>query len=112
MDRESSQVGNIAASVGDDGLLLVDNMFARFMPMVFEKLKTLSDKPVRFAINTHYHGDHNSGNAALSSTATIIGHTKLYQRLASKTPALPPEAFRLSHSPTASSCILITKRSD
>jgi cyclase len=81
--------GNIAASVGDDGVLLVDNMFARFMPIVFEKLKALSDKPVRFAINTHYHGDHNSGNAALSPTATIIGHTKLYQRLSAKTPALP-----------------------
>ncbi len=82
--------GNIAVSVGDDGLLLVDNMFAKFMPMVFEKLKTLSDKPVRFAINTHYHGDHNNGNAALSSTATIVGHTKLYQRLSTKTPPLPP----------------------
>ena len=85
--------GNIAASVGDDGILLVDNMFVKFMPMVLEKLKTLSDKPVRFALNTHYHGDHNNGNEFLSSTATIIGHTKLYQRLASKTPALSPHAL-------------------
>jgi cyclase len=81
--------GNIAVSVGDDGLLLVDNMFAKFMPKVLEKLKTLSDKPVRFAINTHYHGDHNNGNEILSSTATIIGHTELRQRLASRAPALP-----------------------
>jgi len=63
------------------------------MPKVMEKLKTLSDKPVRFAINTHFHGDHNSGNEILSSTATIIGHAKLYQRLASKTPALSPRSL-------------------
>src|SRR5882757_6704228 len=85
--------GNIAVSVGNDGLLLVDNMFAPVMPKVMEKLKTLSDKPVRFAINTHFHGDHNSGNEILSSTATIIGHAKLYQRLASKTPALSPRSL-------------------
>jgi cyclase len=85
--------GNIAVSAGDDGLLLVDNMFVAFMPKVLEKLKTLSDKPVRFAINTHYHGDHNNGNEILGSTATIIGHTKLHQRLASRTPALPPRSL-------------------
>jgi cyclase len=85
--------GNIAVSVGDDGLLLVDNMFTKAMPKVMDKLKTLSDKPVRFAINTHYHGDHNNGNEMLSSTATIIGHTRLYKRLASKVPAPSPRSL-------------------
>lgn len=85
--------GNIAACVGDDGLLLVDNMFAKEMPKVMGKLKSLSDKPVRFAINTHFHGDHNNGNEILSSTATIIGHTKLHQRLAAKKPALSPKSL-------------------
>src|SRR5580658_5383302 len=57
--------GNIAASVGEDGIVIVDDQFAPLADRIQTSLKDLkiTDKPVRFVINTHYHGDHTGGNA-------------------------------------------------
>src|SRR6202165_3982411 len=58
------QGGNIAASVGEDGTVIVDDQFAPLADKIQAALKELkiTDKPVRFVINTHYHGDHTGGN--------------------------------------------------
>src|SRR6185369_14923475 len=58
------QGGNIAASVGEDGIVIVDDEFAPLAEKIQAALKNLgiTDKPVRFVINTHYHGDHSGGN--------------------------------------------------
>jgi len=58
------QGGNIAASVGEDGIVIVDDQFAPLAEKIQAALKELkiTDKPVRFVINTHYHGDHTGGN--------------------------------------------------
>jgi len=52
--------GNIAASIGDDGIVIVDDQFAPLAEKIQASLKSLgiTNKPVRFVINTHYHGDH------------------------------------------------------
>src|SRR5258708_6529541 len=57
------QGGNIAASVGEDGIVIVDDQFAPLAEKIQAALKELklTDKPVRFVINTHYHGDHTGG---------------------------------------------------
>jgi cyclase len=54
------QGGNIAASVGDDGIAIVDDQFAPLAEKIRVSLRgiTGTDKPVRFVINTHYHGYH------------------------------------------------------
>src|SRR5271165_5994221 len=51
--------GNIAASVGDDGIVIVDDQYAPLAEKIAAALKNIgaTDKPVRFIINTHYHGD-------------------------------------------------------
>ncbi|HET9314282.1 MAG TPA: MBL fold metallo-hydrolase, partial [Vicinamibacteria bacterium] len=54
--------GNIGVSVGDDGIVLVDDEFEPLVPKIEAALKGISDKPVRFVINTHFHGDHTHGN--------------------------------------------------
>src|SRR5213592_3240962 len=54
--------GNIGVSVGDDGIVVVDDEFAPLAPKIKEALKTISNKPVKFVINTHFHGDHTGGN--------------------------------------------------
>src|SRR5262245_20286535 len=59
--------GNIAASVGDDGIVIVDDQFAPLAEKIEAALKGITDKPVRFVINTHYHGDHTGGNAPFST---------------------------------------------
>ena len=66
--------GNIAASIGDDGIVIVDDQFARLADRIQAALKSLgiTDKPVRFVINTHYHGDHTGGNASEAETSHRI----------------------------------------
>ena len=82
--------GNITVAVGEDGILLVDNMFVPMMPKVQATLKTLSDKPIRFAINSHFHLDHIAGNATLDRRTTLIAHENVRKRLeASHTAAAP-----------------------
>ena len=65
--------GNIAASVGDDGIVIVDDQFAPLADKIRAALKGITDKPLRFIINTHYHFDHTGGNLPLHD-ATIIAH--------------------------------------
>jgi cyclase len=50
--------GNIAACVGEDGIVIVDDEFAPLADKIREALKGITDKPVRFVINTHWHFDH------------------------------------------------------
>src|SRR5262245_39915567 len=57
--------GNIAASVGDDGVVIVDDQFAPLADKILAALKGVTDKPLRFIINTHYHADHTGGNLPL-----------------------------------------------
>jgi glyoxylase-like metal-dependent hydrolase (beta-lactamase superfamily II) len=73
--------GNVAASVGDDGILLVDDMYAMMAPKLQAALKTLSDKPVKIILNTHFHGDHIQGNRAFRDSAVIIGQENIAKRL-------------------------------
>jgi glyoxylase-like metal-dependent hydrolase (beta-lactamase superfamily II) len=80
------QGGNIAASVGEDGIVIVDDEFAPLAEKIQAALKNLgiTDKPVRFVINTHYHGDHSGGNAPFASSgSTVIAQDNVRKRLAS-----------------------------
>jgi len=76
--------GNIAASIGDDGILLVDTEYSPLADKIVAALKTVpgGDKPIRFVIDTHYHSDHSDGNAAFAARgATIIATENLRKRL-------------------------------
>ena len=74
--------GNIGVSVGDDGVLMVDDEFAPLADKIRAAIKGISDKPIRFVINTHWHGDHTGGNPQFGPTSTIISQTNLRKRLA------------------------------
>ncbi len=78
--------GNIAASVGEDGIVIVDDQFAPLAEKIQAALKGLgiTDKPVRFVINTHYHGDHTGGNLPFGQAgSTIIAQDNVRKRLES-----------------------------
>ncbi len=78
--------GNIAASIGEDGIVIVDDQFAPLADKIQASLKNLgiTDKPVRFVINTHYHGDHTGGNAPFSNAgSTVIAQDNVRKRLIS-----------------------------
>ena len=78
--------GNIAASLGDDGILIVDTEYAPLADKIQAALKGIgaTDKPVRFVVNTHYHGDHTNGDSAWGARgATIIANENLRKRMES-----------------------------
>jgi len=64
--------GNVAACVGDDGVVLIDDESAPLADKVQAALRGITDNPVRFVINTHYHGDHVGGNAYFQKKQALI----------------------------------------
>jgi len=92
--------GNIGVSVGEDGIVIVDDQFAPLAPKIKAALKEITDKPVKFVLNTHFHGDHSGGNVEFGKDATIIAHENVRKRLqeggtvgGNTTPPAPKEAL-------------------
>ena len=87
--------GNVAAMPTSEGVLLVDDKFAQDGPDILAKVKTISDKPIRYVLNTHQHGDHTGGNAALlAASAEIVIHKNARANmLAGNMPGLPRITF-------------------
>ncbi len=86
--------GNIGVSVGEDGVFVIDDQFAQLAPKVLAAIAELSDKPIDYVINTHWHGDHTGGNAALGDAgAVIVAHDNVRVRLAGKPETPPPSAL-------------------
>jgi len=82
----TGQGGNVGVSNGADGLVVIDDQYARMAPKIRAALKTINDKPVRFLINTHYHGDHTGGNVQMHKHgADIIAHDNVRKRLSTPT---------------------------
>src|SRR5579864_6789252 len=73
--------GNIGASVGEDGIVVVDDQYAPLADKIQAALKGITALPVRFIINTHYHEDHTGGNAYFQKQAPIIAHDNVRKRL-------------------------------
>lgn len=74
--------GNIGVSVGEDGVFLIDDEFAPLSEKIIAAIRTLSDKPIIFLANTHFHGDHTGGNANFQEAgAIIVAHENVRKRL-------------------------------
>jgi cyclase len=76
--------GNVAVIAGDDGLLVIDDELEPLTPKLRTALAAFK-KPVRFVVNTHWHGDHTGGNAALGGGgAVIVAHYNVRKRLSTE----------------------------
>ena len=74
--------GNIGALIGNDGIILVDDQFAQLSGKIKAALATITDKPIKFIINTHFHFDHTDGNKTLGGEgAIIVAHENTRKRL-------------------------------
>ncbi|MEP6675708.1 MAG: MBL fold metallo-hydrolase [Ferruginibacter sp.] len=82
--------GNVIASAGDDGILLVDDMYAVMAAKLQHTLDSVSGKPVRIILNTHFHSDHIEGNKMFGHSAVIIAHENVSKRLLQKNTAAKP----------------------
>jgi glyoxylase-like metal-dependent hydrolase (beta-lactamase superfamily II) len=68
--------GNIAVSIGEDGVLIVDDQFPELIPKVNAAIEKLGGGSIDFAINTHWHFDHAQGNLALGPAGThLVAHS-------------------------------------
>ena len=93
--------GNMVASAGADGVFLIDDQFAPLSDKIRAALSTLSDKPLRFVVNTHWHGDHTGGNENFGKAgAVILAHDNVRKRMSveqllrgDKIPAAPGAAL-------------------
>jgi cyclase len=82
------QGGTVSVLTGPDGVLLVDSQFAPLTDKLLAAIRAVSDKPVRFLINTHLHGDHTGGNENFAKAgALLFSRDQLRARLASPGPA-------------------------
>ncbi len=74
--------GNIGLSVGDDGVLMIDDQFAPLAEKIKAAIGKLGKGKPKFVLNTHWHGDHVGGNLEFGRDAPIIAHTNVRTRLA------------------------------
>jgi len=97
------QGGNITVAVAKDGIIMVDGQYAPLHDKIKAAVEAISNKPIKYLINTHFHGDHTGGNEAFAKDgATIVSQVNVKNRLAAgtsngltgaKTPPAPPAAL-------------------
>jgi cyclase len=95
--------GNIAVSAGEDGVFIIDDQLKPLTGQLLSEIRKISDQPIRFVINTHYHGDHVGGNETLGKAGSvIIAHDNIRKRMTSDqfshfmgstTPAWPDDSL-------------------
>jgi len=97
--------GNIGVSVGDDGVVVIDDQYAPLTEKILAAIGAISDGPIRFVLNTHWHGDHTGGNENMGEAgAVLVAHDNVRARLTvdqvldrfgttSETPAAPEGAW-------------------
>lgn len=97
--------GNVGVSTGSNGTFVIDDQYAPQYDVIRAAIAKLDPSPVRFVINTHWHGDHTGGNEQMGTDgAIIVAHENVRQRLSTdqviaffdmKAPASPPAAWPL-----------------
>ena len=77
--------GNIGLAIGEENAYLIDDQFGPLTEKILAHVQTLTDKPVKWVLNTHWHGDHTGGNENLANQgAIIIAHENVYKRMSTK----------------------------
>jgi glyoxylase-like metal-dependent hydrolase (beta-lactamase superfamily II) len=77
--------GNIGLAIGDDAVFVVDDQYAPLTPKVLAAIAALTSKPVRFVVNTHWHGDHTGGNEHMGQAgALLVAQDNVRRRLSTQ----------------------------
>jgi glyoxylase-like metal-dependent hydrolase (beta-lactamase superfamily II) len=73
--------GNVGFLVGPEAVLVVDSQFKDMAPGIVEQIRKVTDKPIKFLVNTHHHGDHVGGNDTFRPISVIIAHDNVRKRM-------------------------------
>ena len=73
--------GNVGFLVTDEGVVVVDDQYEEVAQGIVDQIRTVTDRPIRFLVNTHYHGDHTGGNPVFVKLAEIVAHDTVRPRL-------------------------------
>lgn len=74
--------GNLGVSTGEDGLFIIDDQVKPVTDQLLQAIRKISNQPIRFVINTHYHADHTGGNETIGDAgAVIISHDNIHKRM-------------------------------
>lgn len=77
--------GNIGLSVGGDAAFLVDDQYAPLTPKIIAAVRTVTQQPIRFVINTHWHGDHTGGNENIGKAGgLVVAHDNVRKRMSTE----------------------------
>ncbi len=77
--------GNIGLVVGKENAYIIDDQFAPLTEKILAHIKTLTDKPVKWVLNTHWHGDHTGGNENLANQgAVLVAHENVRKRMSTR----------------------------
>ena len=80
------QGGNITVAVGSDGIIMVDTQFAQLSDKIKAAIKAISSQPIKYIVNTHFHGDHTGGNENFQRDgAVVLAQDNIRVRLAAGT---------------------------
>lgn len=91
---EGDGSGNVGVFVTNEGVVLIDDKFERDFEAIMAKVKSVTNQPVKYVLNTHQHGDHTGSNVKLLPTAEIIAHKNARANMeASKQPGLMRVVF-------------------
>lgn len=87
--------GNVAVLTTNEGAILVDDKYEPNVPEILEKVRSLTDKPIRWVLNTHQHGDHTGGNRKLiEANANVVAHRNARANMVKENmPGLPHVTF-------------------
>ena len=75
--------GNVGFLVGPEAVLVVDSQYKDMAPGIVEQIRKVTDKPIKFLVNTHHHGDHVGGNETFRPISVIIAHDNVRKRMLS-----------------------------
>lgn len=90
----SGSGGNVGVYVTSEGVILIDDKFERDYDEILAKVKSVTDKPIRYLINTHHHGDHTGGNAKFLPNTEILAHKNARMNIVNlKQPGAPRISF-------------------
>lgn len=77
--------GNIGLAVGPDAVFVIDDQFAPLTPKILAAIAALTDRPVRFVLNTHWHFDHTGGNENMGKAgALLVAHDNVRRRMSTR----------------------------